>query len=158
MDHVWELVILLVTNILTGGFMHFFTISSTKRKESAAATQLERIADQESEKAQSQKLSNTENVIRLYKEALNDIRELNEREKSIMMDTIREQDKKLNDFDKVIKNNKELISELQNKLNLLSLELKSMKRLVNIECNSCPQSKLGCLNPKYINSIRNENN
>lgn len=150
MDHIWELVILIVTNLLTGGFIRFFTLSSTKRKENA-------ISDQESEKAHSQKLSNTENVIRLYKEALNDIRELNEREKSIMMETIKEQDKKLNDFDKIIKSNKELIDELESKVNKLTSELTSLKRIMNIDCKLCPQSKSGCLNPKYLR-YKNENN
>lgn len=154
-EHIWDIIILLVTNIATGGFIHFFTIKSTKRKEMATASQMENIATQESEKAQTHRISNTENVIKLYKEALNDIRDLNEREKTIMMDTIKDQDRKLEQMAQVIESNKKVINDLQSRLDTLNHELSVIKSNMYIECKLCPQSKLGCLNERFKTYYKN---
>jgi predicted RNase H-like nuclease (RuvC/YqgF family) len=149
-DNMWELIVLVVTNIITGGIIRLVTIRAAKRKEEAEAAQSEGKARQEYHKAKSQEIDNIEDVIKLYKSALEDMRSLSTQEKEAMATTIKQQDEKIRELKEALKRSDEVVAELKREIRRLNNDVKSLKNNISMTCKSCPQGKTGkCLNPKF---------
>lgn len=149
-DKIWELVVLVVTNLLTGGVIRMMTLKAAKRKEEAGAAQQEGIAKQELSKARSQEIDNVEDVVKLYKQAIEDMRALSAQEKETMQSVIKRQDEKIEDMDLALRASKDVIEELRSKIVSLTKDIKALKDSTSITCKTCPQGMTGkCLNPKF---------
>lgn len=151
---MWELVMLVASNIVTGGVIRFVTIKAAKRKEEAEAAQHEGRAQQELQKAKSQEIDNIEDVIKLYKEALEDMRALSTQEKEAMSNTIKRQDEKISELKMSLKRSDETIAELKREIRTLNNDVRSLRNNISMTCKSCPQGKTGaCLNPKFQHTV-----
>jgi len=153
-ENVWELVVLLVTNVITGGIIRLLTIRAAKRKEEAEAAQSEGKARQEFHKAKSQEIDNIEDIIKLYREALEDMKALSAKEKETMTSTIRQQDEKISDLKESLKHSNDVIAELKQEIRRLNNDVKVLRSHINTTCKSCPQGKTGvCLNKKFQHPV-----
>lgn len=126
-DYIWQVIILILTAATTGGLVHFFTLKSAKKRENA-------IADQEVEKVKEQSISNTESVIRLYKEALQDIKDLGDREKNQMAEVIKVQDKKIVELQSQINTNNEIIKTLNERVEMLTEQVNRLQKISEHQC------------------------
>lgn len=149
-DKIWELVVLVATNLLTGGVIRMMTLKAAKRREEAGAAQQEGIAKQEMSKARSQEIDNVEDVVKLYKQALEDMRSLSAQEKETMQSVIKRQDEKIAEMGEALRESREIIDELKGKIGSLSKDMKALKDSTSVTCKTCPQGMTGkCLNPKF---------
>lgn len=149
-DKIWELVVLIATNLLTGGVIRMMTLKAAKRREEAGAAQQEGIAKQEMSKARSQEIDNVEDVVKLYKQALEDMRSLSAQEKETMQSVIKRQDEKIAEMGEALRESREIIDELKGKIVSLSKDMKALKDSTSVTCKTCPQGMTGkCLNPKF---------
>lgn len=149
-DKIWELVVLVVTNLLTGGVIRMMTLKAARRREEAGAAQQEGIAKQELSKARSQEIDNVEDVVKLYKQALEDMRTLSAQEKETMQSVIKRQDEKIADMGKALADSREVINDLKTKIASLTKDMKVLKDSASLTCKTCPQGMTGkCLNPRF---------
>lgn len=149
-DKIWELVVLVVTNLLTGGVIRMMTLKAARRREEAGAAQQEGLAKQELSKARSQEIDNVEDVVKLYKQALEDMRTLSAQEKETMQSVIKRQDEKIADMGKALADSREVINDLKTKIASLTKDMKVLKDSTSLTCKTCPQGMTGkCLNPRF---------
>mgnify|MGYP000644764202 FL=1 len=94
----------------------------------------------------------------MYKGALNDIQELHDKEKQLLMDTIKRQDAKLSEMSEKldrsfseIDNNSKKTSELLRENSLIKKELDELKRMITTTCDDC-EFKDSCERRKHISS------
>jgi uncharacterized membrane protein YqiK len=153
-NNIWELVVLVVSNVVTGGIIRLLTIKAAKRKEEAEAAQHEGKAQQELQKAKSQEIDNIEDVIKLYKSALDDMRALAAQEKVSMASTIKLQDEKISELKQALQRSNEVVAELKRQIQSLNNDVRSLRNNISMTCKSCPQGKTGaCLNPKFQHTV-----
>lgn len=152
-SNLWSsLITLFFTNAMTGGFIHFLTVREVRRKERATADQMENIASQELQKVRTQELSNTESVVKLYKQALADIKSITESEKLLMSRTISEQNERIQSLTQSQEFNRNLINDLQLKISELGNELQAMKCQFSKVKNPCPFTGDCTRFQEYINN------
>lgn len=158
MDNIWQILTIIITSIFSAGGGILLAPKIWKKKELASAKSAEHQADQERERAEELELSNTDKLVQMYKGALSDIQELHNKEKQLLMDTIKRQDAKLSEMSEKldrsfseIDNNSKKTSELLKENSLIKKELDELKRMITTTCDDC-EFKEPCERRKYISS------
>lgn len=133
-----ELILSIISIALSGGLIKtLLTIRTLKKKEKYEADKLK-------EEVDSNSIKNANDVINLYKRALEDVKNLNESKELELNRKIKEQDKKLADYSKkindqnsIIANQNKLLNEMKRNQIKLQLDVENLKKQSLENCELC---------------------
>lgn len=153
-----EVIIGIIATLSTGGVIGSLVgFRYIKSKEAAKARQ-------ETAQADSQELTNARNLIELYKNALDDVKVLNDKSESEYLKKIEEYDKKLeqykselDSYQKKHSNQERTIEELTRNQLRLKMEIQNLQIQSLESCDSC-FCKATCEKYKAKKIAYNENN
>jgi len=142
--NIIQLIITAVTTLTVGGVIgSIIGLKFVKRKEQAQAKQQE-------ETANSLEINNTQSLIQIYKDALNDLKELRLEDERSYKGTINdlnskilEYESKFREYDDLLKKSNETVESLTKSQLKLRLEIQSLQSQSLTNCEEC-NFRLNC--------------
>jgi len=151
-SNITNVLSLILTFVGAGGLGWVIGIKSKKKQQEAEA-------NQEAAKADTLTLTNVNEVINLYKKALQDMKEFKDKDAEEYIKKISEYerkmqsyDKKLRDYEADLEEKNRKIEELTKSQLKLKLELDEMRENESIKCENCQYKKV-C---EQLDKVRNE--